>query len=208
MSSVPIEIIDRKTGQPVEAELLDGLAPEDLMLLESVWTPHRLRILEQVLRAGLPHEDRPQSLNWNWRAKAQHLRLTQASGYAVVCDGQWQGAMLTKSATYFSQLGEDRGKPLIYIDFLEVAPWNWIISAIAQFGQFATVGQQLFYRAVRQSLEEGCGGRIGLHALPQSRRFYCDVCYMVSLGIDDEKEGLECFELTAKQAERLLERNE
>ena len=49
---------------------------------------------------------------------------------------EWQGAMLTKSGTHFSQLGEDRGKPLVYIDFLEVAPWNWTIPGIGQYVSF------------------------------------------------------------------------
>ncbi len=110
-------------------------------------------------------------MNWNWRAKAHHLRLSSASGFAVVCEEEWQGAMLTKSGTHFLQRAEDRGKPLIYIDFLEVAPWNWTIPGIGQYGRFGRVGRHLFCRAIQQSFDEGFGGRVGLHALPQSTRF-------------------------------------
>ncbi len=141
MGSIAITILDRTTGRAVAAELLDGLVPEDLMLLESEWVSERSRVLQALLRAGDQPDHRPQSLRWNWRAKAQHLRFVQASGFAVASGGRWQGAMLTKSATHFARLGVDRGKSLIYIDFLEVAPWNWTIPGIGQSGQKARVGR-------------------------------------------------------------------
>ncbi len=183
------------------------VAPEDLLTLESVWTPERSRILLEIARAGLPYSERPQSLNWNWRAKAQHLRLVPASGFAVVCDDEWQGAMLTKSGTHFSQLGEDHGKPLVYIDFLEVAPWNWTIPGIGQTRKYGLIGPHLFERAVRQSWDEGFGGRVGLHALPQSVPFYGGACWMTPLGPDVDFENLTYFELSRDNAERILERH-
>lgn len=206
MGTQAITILDRTTGRAVEAELLDGLVPEDLMLLESVWTPERSRVLLETTRAGLLQEERPQSLSWNWRAKAQHLRLLQAAGYAVVCNEEWQGAMLTKSATHFSRLGEARGKPLVYIDFLEVAPWNWTITGIGQFGKFGLIGPRLFERAVLQSWREGFEGRIALHSLPQSEGFYQNACRMMSLGSDEDHDGLTYFELSRDNANRILEK--
>lgn len=208
MGTQAITILNRTTGRAVKAELLDGLVPEDLMLLESEWVSERSRVLQDILRAGDLPDHRPQSLRWNWRAKAQHLRFTQASGFAVVCEERWQGAMLTKSAIHFTRIGDNRGKPLVYIDYLEVAPWNWTIPGIGQSGQFARVGRHLFAAAVRQSQDAGFGGRIGLHTLSQSARFYCDVCGMIPLGKDKEKEGLEYFELTESQAEYIVGRSE
>jgi len=115
--------------------------------------------------------------------------------------------MLTKSGTHFSHLGEAHGKPLVYIDFLEVAPWNWTVPAIGQSGRFAQVGSHLFCRAVQQSFQDGFHGRVGLHALPQSARFYGDACGMVPLGEDEEKDGLVYFELSEAQARRILGRS-
>ena len=206
MGSHAITILDRATGRAVEAELLDLLAPEDLLVLEAMWTPDRSRIVLEIARAGLAHEERPQSLSWNWRAKAHNLRLLQASCYAVVCDGEWQGVMLTKSATHFARLGEARGKPLVYIDFLEVAPWNWTIPGIEQFGRFGLIGPRLFERAVLQSWKEGFEGRIGLNSLPQSEGFYRDACRMTPLGDDDDHDGLTYFELSRDNANRILEK--
>ena len=207
MSTTPIKILDRATGQPIDAELVDSLMPEDLMVLEAVWTPERARIILEIGRVGLLHEERPQSLSWNWRAKAHHLRLTQAKGYGVVCQEEWQGAMLTKSGTHFAHLGEAHGKPLVYIDFLEVAPWNWTIPRIGQARRFGRIGSHLFCRAVQQSFQDGFHGRVGLHALPQSAHFYGDICGMVPLGEDEEKDGLVYFELLKTQARHILDRS-
>lgn len=205
MGTQAITILERATGLPVEAELLDQLAPEDLMLIETMWSPERSRIVVETARAGLLLEERPQSMTWNWRAKAQHLRLLPASAYAVVWQGEWQGAMLIKSGTHFSRLGEARGRPLVYIDFLEVAPWNWTIPGLGQFGRFGLIGPRLFERAVRQSWEEGFEGRIALHSLPQSEGFYRDSCRMTPLGADEDHEGLTYFELSRDNAQRILE---
>jgi streptogramin lyase len=49
--SLAIAILDPTTGRAVEVELLDGLAPEDLMLLESEWVSERSRIMQELLRA-------------------------------------------------------------------------------------------------------------------------------------------------------------
>ena len=113
MGSLTITILDCTSGLPVDAELLDGIAPEDLMVLEAMWTPERSRIVVEIARAGMAHAERPQSLNWNWRAKAHHLRLLQASCYAVVCEEEWQGAMLTKSTKAWNTSNSRRPRQCI-----------------------------------------------------------------------------------------------
>ena len=114
--------------------------------------------------------------------------------------------MLTKSGTHFSRLGEARGEPLVYIEFLEVAPWNWTIPGIGQTRRYGLIGPHLFERAVRQSWDEGLEGRVGLHALPQSEFFYGGACKMTPLGTDGDHENLTYFELSRDNAERILER--
>lgn len=78
MGTQAITMLQRATGLAVEAALLDQVAPEDLTLLESMWSPERARIVIEISRAG---------------------------------------------------------EPLVYIDFLEVAPWNWTIPGL---GRLAT----------------------------------------------------------------------
>ncbi len=55
------------------------------------------------------------------------------------------------------------------------------------------------------SRDEGCEGRIGLHALTQSEGFYRS-CRMTDLGIDEDHEDrLRYCEMTKKAADRFLE---
>ena len=116
--------------------------------------------------------------------------------------------MLTKNASYAARLALDRGKPLVYIDFLEIAPWNWVVPELGRQGRFRSVGSMLFWRAVKQSEQEGFKGRVGLHALPQAEQFYERACGMTSLGHDPSKENLSYFELTSEQASELLQREQ
>jgi hypothetical protein len=74
--------------------------------------------------------------------------------------------------------------------YLEIAPWNWVIPEISRGGEFRGVGSMLFWRAVKQSQEEGFHGCIGLHALPQAEPFYENACSMTALGRDPSKQNL------------------
>lgn len=116
--------------------------------------------------------------------------------------------MLTKTASYTARLVPDKGKPLVYVDFLESAPWNWPIPEIGREGRFGGVGSVLLWKAVKQSEEEGFRGRVGLHALPQAESFYERAFGMTPLGRDVNKENLLYMELTAEQAKKLFQKEE
>ena len=93
------------------------------------------------------------------------LQLLETEGFGIVYDRKWQAVVLAKaSPLHVARLGADKGKPLIYIDFIEIAPWNWVIPEIGQRGRFRALGSTLFRRAVKLSEEEGFHGRVGLHA--------------------------------------------
>jgi hypothetical protein len=203
VSDTRVSIV-RRGGGSVAATLLEAMKPQDLLVVEGEWTAERSIVLQELLRRGVPRTSWPQSLHWDWRKKAPQLRLLESSGFGIVCDSQWQGVMLTKTASHVSQLGQDRGRPLVYIDYLEVAPWNWVIPEIDRKGRFRGIGSILFWRAVKQSKDEGFHGRVGLHALPQAEQFYEKGCGMVRLGRDAAKENLLYFELPREQAERHL----
>jgi len=111
--------------------------------------------------------------------------------------------MLTKTASYVSRL--ENGKPLVYIDYLESAPWNWNVQELQRKGEFRGVGSVLFYVAVLQSEQEGFHGRVGLHALPQAESFYAGKeCRMTKLGLDANKQNLPYYELSRKEAQEHL----
>jgi len=200
-----VQIIRRSDGSFVDANLVRGVKPQDLLIVEREWIADRTDILHELLDKGVARENWPQSLHWNWQRKAPELTLLAACGLGVVCERQWQGVMMTKSAPYVARLGADRGQPLIYIDYIETAPRNWPIPEIGCKGVFRGIGSLLFWEAVRQSREEGFHGRIGLHALPQAEVFYQQACQMTPLGHDAAKQNLLYFELSRQQAERLFQ---
>jgi hypothetical protein len=197
--------IGRRAGGPVDATLLDGMAPQDLLVVENEWAAERSRIMQELLESTVPRPQWPQSLHWDWRQKAPELRLLECTGFGIVCEQSWQGLMLTRTASYSARLAPDNGKPLVYIDFLEIAPWNWVVPELGRQGRFRSVGSMLFWRAVKQSEQEGFKGRVGLHALPQAEQFYERACGMTPLGQDSGKENLLYLELTSQQARELLQ---
>ena len=114
----------------------------------------------------------------------------------IECGGQIQGLMLIA-------LGEDcriesqKGKNLVYVDYLSAAPWN--SKATAATPKYKLVGKVLLQAAIEISEDEGFKGRIGLHSLPQSEPWYIN-CGMTDLGIDADYQKLRYFEMTPEQA--------
>jgi len=110
---------------------------------------------------------------------------------------------MTRTEPNVAKLPGDRNKPLVYISYLEMAPWNWVIPEIEQYGIFKMIGTRLLQRAVTQSLEEGFGGRVGLHSLLQAESFYSKHG-MTRLGIEEGGEQLSYFEFSRDAAEKFL----
>jgi hypothetical protein len=206
VSTSRVDLVRRSDGTLVEATLVDGVEPSDLIVVERAWTIVRARLVGRLRGAAVPRNQWPESWHWNWERKAPELAQLAASGFGILCDEDWQGLMLTKTAPYVARIEGDRGKPLVYVDYLEVAPWNWQIPALGVEGRYKGVGSILFREAVKLSLEEGFHGRIGLHALPQAEAFYDGACGMIALGRDPRKQDLVYFEFSREQARKFLEK--
>lgn len=200
MSDPEYRIIRRQDDTEVTASLREGIKPDALLAIEKQWGPHRVTLRQELLAAGVPKNQWPESLHWNWAKKVPELRLLESSGFALDYDGRCQGLMLTKTVSYVSLL--DKGKPLVYIDYLEAAPWNWKIAPLNKKGDFRNVGSVLFSIALRQSFDESFKGRIGLHALPKAEAFYAEVWEMQDFGPDPAKQNLRYFELSQNKAEQ------
>lgn len=203
MSSIDILIQSRANGDFLAAALLEGLKPCDLIIVEREWSPVRSDLVQKLLAADVDRRKWPQSLHWDWSLKSPALKQLESTGFGVVFEKKWQGVMMTQTASYFAKLKADRGKPLLYIDFLEIAPWNWVVHEINHPGLFKTIGSQLFWRAILQSQDEGFDGRVGLHSLSRAEDFYRK-CGMVEVGHDPAKQNLMYFELTQEGAEKFL----
>lgn len=188
----------------VAAELFDDIAEDHLAMWERSWRPAMRATLADFRRRQVPHDHWPQDLHWNWRDKAVAARgLLGQQSFSIVGEARLQGMMqlnLTKTA----RLPQQRGKELVYIDFLAAAPWNR--AEIVREREFAGVGKVLMRVAVEVSVAQEFKGRIGLHSLPQADAFY-ERCGLTSLGPDPRYEGrLTYFEMTQAQAARFCAR--
>lgn len=209
MTAYPTRLKRVASGQWVEATLETDLTLDDLFDAEVAWSPARIRLIQMLLRAGAPRSDRPESLHWNWAAKAEALGLNRYGKsssqrvFGIRAEGNWQGMLLGTAIGHPTKI-EPRGREQIYVKYIEIAPWNWNVEKINQLGEFRGIGRQLVELAVRWSRAEKWNGRIGLHALPQAEEFYRRHCGMTSLGPDFHCQGLCYFEMTEQQAKAFL----
>jgi hypothetical protein len=197
-----IYLRETATGAGIEAQLRDAIEEAQLVDWQIHWQPALIAILQELHRRQVPPTEWPQSWHWDW-----HSKMTQVEGllafksFSVVCNGITQGLMrldLTKTA----RLPDQVGKPLVYIDYLEVAPWNR--PELGHTPRYQGVGTALLIAAIALSLQEGFKGRIGLHSLPQADPFYRQQG-LIALGPDRECQGLTYFEMTPQQAEMFFE---
>jgi hypothetical protein len=194
-------LLDKYTGEMVEALLADGITESHLEDAELHWKPALVEGLRRLKAQGTPLKEWPQSRHWNWRNKLEYVRdLLAYRGFAIECEGRAQGLMLVKT-TEVCHLPEQKGKPLVYVDYLETAPWNQ--RELFERPRFGGIGTVMLAAAITLSLEEEFSGRIGLHSLPQSEKFYRS-CGMKSLGPDAYKESLCYFEMEPAGATAFL----
>ena len=198
-----IYLLDGASGAGVEGELHDAIEQAQLEDWQTKWQPVLWAVLQELARKGVPTALWPQSWHWNWARKtAQVHGLLAFRGFSVVAQGETQGLAqidLTKSGREPSQ----SGKPLVYLDYVEVAPWNR--PELGSSPRLRGVGTALITAAVTLSNEEGFKGRVGLHSLPQAEDFYRKRCGMTDLGPDRAYQNLRYFEMTADQARAFLE---
>jgi hypothetical protein len=192
-----IKIVRRSDRTMVDAQLLSNLKPTDLLMVERQWETSRQLTHQRLLAGGIDRRSWPQSLGWDWKRKAPILGQLAIGGYGIVESSDWQAVCLVDCVSFHSRLPGQLGKPIVYLDFIEIAPWNWNIPEIGQEGKFGACGSILFDRVRERSFDEGFKGRVGLHSLPQAEAFYQQSCGMIPLGKDASKENLMYFE-TAK----------
>lgn len=198
------------SGDIVPAELHDALSLDDLLDAQALWAPAKIGIAKECLHRGIDRTLWPQTLHWNWADKASKL-----AGYApgpfsafrlfgIKAFEKWQGVLLACCIGHHARLKEP-GRDLVYIEYVETAPWNWRVPQIEQIPALRGVGLQLIDLAIRWSMDLGFRGRVGLHALPQSDSFYRGNCRMEDLGPDPKYSGqLRYFELSEMRAAEFL----
>ena len=207
MTSYPIQLLDAAADKLVEAELHDDIAEKQLIDWQFRWRPAMQTYVKRLAENGISPKDTawPQSWHWDWRQKINEIRgLLGHTGYSVVCRDVTQGMMRLDLASKQARHQSQRGKPLVYVDYLEVAPWN-LREPYADPPIYRMVGSVLSHAAFMRSVNEGFKGRVGLHSLPQAIPFY-ERCGFTNFGTHpDEFDGkLPYFEATPEVADSYL----
>ncbi len=193
--AIPVHLLTAD-GNLVDAELHATISPLHLYDWLCRWRPYMMEKLQ-----GMARQDYPQHPHWNWLRKHEVYDGQLAMmGFAVTCNDETQGLMWVRAAA-FSQRPTTSRKPIVYVEFIESAPWN--IAKLNQPPKYRGVGEILLRAAVELSLTEEYKGRVGLHALEQAERFYRR-CGMTDLGIDADHQNLRYFEMTEEQANKFI----
>ena len=199
----PVWLYDPATKSSVQAELWDAITDKNLGDWEVEWLPELQARLKTLHGKGVERSKWPQSRHWDWRKKMRSIEgLLANQCFSIVCDNMTQAMMIT-DLTHRSQLEPKQGSHLVYIEYLETAPWNRK-EIQSQDARFSGCGSIMLRAAIELSKEEGFQGRVGLHSLPQANNFYANHVGMTDLGIDKDYQNLRYFELTPDQAEAYL----
>jgi hypothetical protein len=204
---IAIRLYDSVKRVPVDALLHVGLTEGQIRAAQGDWEPTRKQAIERLHSKGVKPEALPKHWGWDWTRKISRLGSKVLGFYGIECAGQMQGMMEVAKEGYLAKLPAQKGKPLIYVRYIETAPWNLrLLEANPRYGG---VGSRLIRIAIELSLEEGYKGRVGLHSLPGQGRggpewFYENTCKMVPVEAERDGEGLLYFELTPDKATEFL----
>jgi hypothetical protein len=200
----PVFLQNTATGDVVPAELVCGIELDHLIDWHRAWQPALGAIKATLRDQGVPRSQWPQSSHWNWPEKVEEGgALLGFETYCITAEGMTQAMMRVDLATKASRVQGSEGKPLVYIDYLEVAPWNQ--SFVGMPRRFRGAGTILLTAAAVLSVEQDFKGRLGLHALPQSESFY-EKSGMIDFGPDPKVQNLRYYEMTADAAHALTAR--
>lgn len=199
MSQQPrTRLFERESQEVVEADLVESVSKDQLIETHLDWLPARYEALKRLREEG---KQWPEHWHWDWSQKAQKLNFLAYRCFGIQCQDRMQGLMMVSMVARRSRSATQTGKPVLYIEYIESAPWN--LKELTDAPKFSGVGVAFLEAAANLSIEEGFGGRVGLHSLPQSEPFYRR--YMEDRGIDREhKEELRYFEMTVEQAHTFL----
>jgi hypothetical protein len=186
----PTRLADGRTSPPVyvPATVVRWFPASRLPEVEAVWSPAREE-LAAALRAGGAYLE---SGHWDWTGKVERVEQGQLSLVAIECEGDVQGLMAIPLQPRPAILTP--GERLVYVDYLETAPWN--LRAPGRQPRYLGAGKAMIGQAIHISRELGLGGRVGLHSLPQAEHFYAAACRMTRIRADPDYYHLLYFEYT------------
>lgn len=196
-------------GRAFKLDVVEGLGAAQLDYIEKSWRPvmtkqRNVALLRLfTLPVGQRTEDAFRDLlgqvgvpdeHWDWRRKCAFSAVTSRQAYAVLNGEHVEAVMLLR---FGLNSRVDASLPLIYVDFVAVAPWNRAV--IQNPERFRSMGTLMLGVAVEISRMLGFEGRCGLHSLVPSEGFYRRIG-MQDFGIDADHYGLRYFEFDAHSA--------
>lgn len=103
---------------------------------------------------------------FNW-VSIFNFHANDTNSVLAIASSRAEALMLIRDG-YVVRCDRNLRKPLVYVAFIEVAPWN-------QAGperRFSGLGPILLRAAAEYSKQRGFGGRLGLHSVPEAEQFY------------------------------------
>lgn len=193
-----IQLLDMSAEQVIEGELWHAITEQHLQDWQGLWKPAMQDLRKELLERAIDPDEKLSTTFWEWDDKVKDVEgFLESRSYSVMCEGTTQGLMIVNLASRESLIHEQQGKPLVYVNYLEVAPWNQrVIETVKP--RFYGVGSVLLRAAIELSLENEFSGRVGLHSLPKSESWYRNKCGMTDLGVRPGR--LRYFEMTPGQA--------
>ena len=204
---ITIGLRDLHQDAVVDALLHSKLTEAQITAAQEDWEPVRKAAIERLYNEGHAIDSLPKHWGWDWRRKISRLGDPLLGFYGIECEGKMQGLLEVAKEGYLARLPVQKGKPLVYVKYVEVAAWN--MKLLTPKPRFGGVGARLIRAAIELSLNEDCKGRIGLHSLPGDKKgepewFYKNVCKMEPMETERDGEGLLYFELTPERAQEFL----
>ncbi len=121
MSRQPVIITDRSNGTEIQATLDTDVPLLRLVDAEAAWAPYRWEAIRQFLASGGPL---PEHCHWNWASKALRFDRSLHRILAIELNDGIEGLIWIWLRGYLARLPAALGQPLVYVDYLETAPWN------------------------------------------------------------------------------------
>lgn len=190
---------DVVTQKWVDVNVIRDLSPSRVDSVEKVWKPERLHLSACRSLQG----KQPEHAHWDWKGKTNPFWASQWRFTGVFLGETCEGLMAVRTKSKASRLSK---KPVLYVDFVEVAPWN--SRDLTDTPRFSGVGTHLVTDAIKMSLDAGWKGRVGLSALSQAKGFYTRLGMIMIEEGDAEYGDLAYFEFDELTAQKLAEQSQ
>lgn len=199
-------ILQRSNKSFVSASLIEDVSEQEIKESHELWKTLIDAHKKELEEKKIPKSQWPQHHHWDWTKLYQYYSKFKLAYkfFGIKFENQMQGLVLLSSdeTKHTGRIDSQKGKPLIYVEYVATAPWN--DKDIAPSPKFGLIGTRFMEVAIRLSINDGFEGRIGLHSLKQAEEFYRDSVCMTDLGQDTEKR-MRYFEMTPEQAKGFLE---